>query len=90
MRFGRRNEGQAARVDKETRRVLKLAVFSPMRVTLQTSTEHSVVVSCEMMISITVHVHDCVKNDPLILNFSPLSYPLMQLNITREPGDIVQ
>ena len=43
------NEGQAATVDEETRRVLKLVVFSSMRVISQTSIEHSVVVFCNLM-----------------------------------------
>ena len=72
------------------RSVLKFAVCSSMRVILQTSIEHRVVVSCGLIISITVFIHDSVRNDPLLLNFSPFYCPLMQLNTPREPRDIVQ
>ena len=54
MRCGGRNEGQAVRVVEEMWGALKLAVFSGMQVILQTSVEHSAVISRELIMPVTV------------------------------------
>ena len=70
MSRGGRNDGQAVRVDEETWRALRLAVFSGMRVILETSVEHSAVISHELMMSVTVAYHNGMKHKPLFSKFS--------------------
>ena len=72
--------------------MLKFVVFSGMRSHFadQHSVVQSVVLSCELMMSITVTyplLHEARFTD---FQLFKLNCPPMQLNIPREPGIIVQ
>ena len=72
------------------RRALRRAVFWGMRVILQTSVELSAVISRELIVSVTVAYPQLHGAHVTVVELFTLYCPLMQLNIPREPGDIVQ
>ena len=59
-----------------------------MRVILQTNVEQSVVISYELIMSVTVTYLN--SNDFTVLDVLTLYCPLLQLYISRGPRDIVQ